>query len=80
MIELFILSIFVILNFIILRIKIDKRRFTDTFVDLAVMLFLTYLFNGTYKGMIVAMVSGFIFSVYLYFYPVSLKDYLKWKF
>jgi len=78
MIELFVLSIFVILNFIILRIKIDKRRFADTIVDLSVMLFLTFLFNGTYKGMIVAMVSGFVFSVYLYFYPISLKDYIKW--
>ena len=79
MIEIFILSIFVILNFIILRIKIDKKRFADTIVDLSVMLFLTFLFSGTYKGMIVAMISGFVFSVYLYFYPISLKDYFKWN-
>jgi hypothetical protein len=78
MIELFILSIFVILNFIILRIKIDKKRFTDSIVDISVMLFLAFIFNGTYKGMIVAMVSGFVFSIYLYFYPISLKDYFKW--
>lgn len=77
MLELFILSIFVILNFIILRIKIDNKRYMDTVVDLSVMLFLTFLFNGTYKGMIVAMVSGFIFSVYLYYYPISLKNYFK---
>ena len=70
--EIILIAIAVVSNFIFLKYKWEKARFLDFFTDVAVLLTLSYLFAGTATGMIIALVSGMIMSVYLWFYPPNL--------
>lgn len=60
-------------NFLILKIKAEQNRWADLAFDIVVLSILSYLFAGTLGGLTVAMVSSFVVSVYLYFFPPDLK-------
>ena len=72
--ELIILSIIVVSNFILLKFKWEKARFLDFFTDVFVLLSLSYMFAGTASGMIIALTAGMMMSVYLWFYPPHLLN------
>ena len=72
--ELIILSIIVVSNFILLKWKFENGRLADLFTDLVVLISLSWMFAGTMGGMIIALTSGFIMSVYLYFYPPTFSN------
>lgn len=67
--EFLILGVVSALNFIIIKTKLDKKRFEDAGFDFLLMGTLAYLFAGSYAGMVVAMVSSLVISIYLYFSP-----------
>jgi hypothetical protein len=52
-------------NLLIIKVKLEKKRFADAFFDLALMCVLAFLFAGTYGGMVVAMVGSLAVSLYL---------------
>lgn len=60
-------------NVLILKIKAEKNGWADLFFDITVLIFLSFLFSGTLGGLTIAMVSSFVVSVYLYFYPPNIK-------
>jgi len=60
-------------NVLILKIKAEKNRWADLFFDVTVLLFLSFLFSKTLGGLTIAMISSFVVSVYLYFYPPKIK-------
>ena len=72
--ELIILSIVVVSNFILLKWKLENGRLADLFTDLVVLLSLSYMFSGTMGGMIIALTAGFIMSIYLWVYPPDFSN------
>ena len=72
--EIILIAIAVVSNFIFLKYKWEKARFLDFFTDVAVLLTLSYLFAGTATGMIIALVSGMMMSIYLWFWPPHLLN------
>jgi len=67
--ELIIIGIVTAANFLILKIKAEQNRWADLAFDITVLSILSFLFSGTLGGLTIAMVSSFVVSVYLYFYP-----------
>jgi len=71
--DLLIIGIVTAANFIILKIKAEQNRWADLLFDIFVLSVLSFLFSGTLGGLTIAMVSSFVVSVYLYFYPPNIK-------
>ena len=63
------------INFIFLKYKLEKKRYSDFITDIATMLVLGMLFAGTMGGLAIAMLAGFIISVYLWFRPPDTQWY-----
>lgn len=74
MVEILVVGIAIGFNFIILKYKYDKERYGDLFMDVTVMLVLSYLFGGTILGLAAAMVGGMLVSLYLLFVHKEHKD------
>lgn len=70
--ELLLISLSTAFNFGILRWKLSHGRYADTVFDVATLIALSYMFAGTLGGMIVAMCSGALISIYLIFNPIQL--------
>ena len=67
--EFLIIGVATAFNFIVLKIKVEKERYGDAFLDAATLVILSYIFGGSYSGMVVATVASAIISVYLYNSP-----------
>lgn len=70
--EFLIIGIATALNFIIIKAKIDKKRYEDAAFDASMLALLAFLFSGSYGGLVVAMVSSLAISGYLYLSPPKL--------
>ena len=71
--ELIIIGLVTAANFLILKIKAEQNRWADLAFDVTVLFILSYLFTGTLGGLTVAMISSFVVSAFLYFYPPKIK-------
>jgi len=71
--ELIIIGLVTAANFLILKVKAEKRRWADLIFDITVLFILSFLFSGTLGGLTIAMVSSFAVSIYLYFYPPNIR-------
>jgi len=76
MLSLIVIGIVTAANFLILKVKAEQNRWADLIFDIIVLSLLSFLFAGTIKGLIIAMISSFIVSVYLYFYPPKIDKML----
>jgi hypothetical protein len=56
-------------NFAFLKLKLDSNRFLDLATDLFIIVLLSFLFAGTMGGLAIAMIGGFLISIYLWFSP-----------
>lgn len=56
-------------NLIVIKMKLERKRYEDGFFDLALMMVLAYMFSGSYGGTVVAMVASFAISLYLFISP-----------
>jgi len=63
--EYLLLGVITAFNFIVLKYKFEKKRYSDLAIDVSVLLFLSWLFKGTITGLIVAMIAGTIISLFL---------------
>lgn len=77
--ELLILGVVAAVNMLIIKFKIEKARYEDAALDVFIMVVLTYLFSGTYSGMIVAMVASLFVSIVLFVSPPKFTKILKEK-
>jgi hypothetical protein len=66
--ELAIVSVAVFLNFGLLLWKWNNDRHGDLIVDVCVLIALSYLFEGSQGGMVIALCAGAMMSVFLLFY------------
>lgn len=67
-------------NFIIIKIKLEKKRYEDAIFDLGLMAVLALLFSGSYAGMVVAMVASLSISFYLLASPPKFTAALRERF
>lgn len=64
-----IIGIAVFFNFAIIKIKIEKKRLEDAAFDAAFLALISFLFAGSFGGLVVATCSSMLMSIYLYFFP-----------
>lgn len=73
--ELLIISVAVFLNFALLKWKLEHERYTDLFVDISVLVALSFLFGGSMGGMIIAMCGGAMMSIFLLVSPPKFTQF-----
>ena len=64
LIELAIIGILVALNFIIIKIKFDRKRYEDGVFDVVLLLIIMALFGGSYAGLVVGTVASMFISLF----------------
>ena len=65
----------VLFNFIILRIKWNRRKYADVSVDVAMLFLLNVVFGSSILGVVSATFGSVLISLYLIWYPLKLfKD------
>lgn len=63
--ELLLIGLVAAFNMLIIKYKLERKRFADAILDLFLMVVLGWLFKGTYAGMVVAMVASMSISLFL---------------
>jgi len=63
--------------FLILKYKFEKGRYADVLLDIAIMSALTYMFHGTFTGMVVAVGASVLVSLYLLVFPPKFLSFLN---
>jgi len=71
-VEALVIGIATAFNFIIIKWKLEHKRFADAGLDIFIILVLSVIFSGTLGGMIVAMVASAFVSLYLLVSPPKL--------
>ena len=67
--EIILIAISTAFNFVIIMHKMRHERVFDGVIDFIAMVILGSVFGGTLGGMTIAMISGALISVYLWFQP-----------
>lgn len=72
------------MNVLIIKWKAEKKRYEDAAFDAALLILLSWVFSGSYGGLVVATISSAIISLYLIasppkFFLGNLKDILSDK-
>lgn len=62
--ELFILGVVVAVNFLIIKMKLDKKRWEDAIFDVIIFLVIMALFSGSYAGLVVGSIASLVVSLY----------------
>ncbi len=70
------------MNILIIKWKAEKKRYEDAIFDAAILVLLSWVFSGSYGGLVVATISSAIISLYLIasppkFFIGSLKGILS---
>ncbi len=56
-------------NILILKIKIEKERYSDALLDGLIFIALGFAFMGTITGLQIAVIASSLVSLYLWFFP-----------
>ncbi len=67
--EILLIGIVTALNLIFIKFKFDRSRWEDGFLDLMLLMILSFIFGGSYAGLVVATITSLIISIYLFFSP-----------
>ena len=67
--EFLILGLVVAVNFIIVKLKLDRKRWEDALFDVGILLVIMALFSGSYAGLIVGSVASLFISIYFFASP-----------
>jgi len=67
--EFLILGLVVAVNFIIVKMKLDRKRWEDAVFDVLTLLVVMALFSGSYAGLIVGSVASLFISLYFFASP-----------
>ena len=63
----------------VIKYKVEKERYLDAILDLFTLSILSFIFMGTYDGLVVSTIASAIISVYLYFVPPKIPERVtKW--
>lgn len=75
--EYLIIGIAVAFNMLVIKYKFEKGRFADAILDFSLLTVLSFLFMGSYAGLVVSTVASAIISIYLYFVPPKMPTALS---
>jgi len=53
------------MNFILIKWKVEKNRYEDAALDVAILVVFVSVFSGSMGGTVIASISSFIVSIYL---------------
>lgn len=67
--EFLVLGLVVAVNFIVVKMKLDRKRWEDAIFDVLTMLTVMALFSGSYAGLIVGSVASLFISLYFFASP-----------
>jgi hypothetical protein len=70
--EVIVIGIVTAFNFIVIKKKLERKRFADAGLDLLALVLLSMMFGGTVSGMVVAMIASLLISIYLLTNPPNL--------
>lgn len=60
------------LNIMFVKMKLNRARYEDAALDVAILLGLAFIFSGSFGGLVVATVTSLVISIYLFFSPPTL--------
>ena len=69
-----IIGIAVAFNCLVIKYKFEKQRWADGTLDLFLLVVLSFLFMGSFGGLVVSTIASALISVYLYFYLPKLPQ------
>ena len=62
-------------NMLVIKVKFERARWADGSLDLFLLALLSFLFMGSYAGLVVSTIASAIISVYLYIFPPKLPAF-----
>ena len=62
-------------NFIVIIRKYRLKRYFDSILDTTILAIICVLFSGTFSALVVGTLASMFVSFYLYFNPVTLKEF-----
>lgn len=74
-----IIGIAVAFNILIIKVKFERGRFADVTLDFGTLVLLSWLFSGSYGGLVVTTLASVVISFYLLRYPPRLPDALRFE-
>ena len=75
--EFIIIGIAVAFNFLVIKVKFERKRYADGILDLALLTIISFLFAGSFGGLVVATVASALISIFLFVFPPKLPDMSK---
>ena len=73
-IMLLIVGVAVAINILIIKVKLESKRVADALLDGTVLVALSFVFGGSFNGLITATVASSIVSLYLWKNPPKLTN------
>ena len=77
--EFLIIALATAFNLIVIKWKLEKKRYEDAILDGMTLLALASVFGGTMGGMIIATITSFVISLYLLISPPKFTTSVKTK-
>lgn len=71
-----ILGLAVSFNFIVILKKWRMKRYFDSFLDTSILTIICFLFCGTYSALVTGTIASMFVSIWLYFNPVTMKQFV----
>lgn len=71
-----VLGLAVSFNFIVILKKWRMRRYFDSLLDTSILTIICFLFCGTYSALVTGTIASMFVSIWLYFNPVALKQFV----
>jgi len=75
--EFIIIGLAVAFNFLVIKVKFERKRYADGILDLALLTIISFLFAGSFGGLVVATVASALISIFLFVFPPKLPDMSK---
>ena len=75
--EFIIIGLAVSFNFLVIKVKFERNRYSDAILDLSLLAVISFMFAGSFGGLVVATVASFVISLFLLFFPPKLPALFK---
>ena len=73
--EFLVIGIAVAFNCLVIKYKFEKQRWADGTLDLFLLVVLSFIFMGSFGGLVVSTIASALISVYLYIFPPKLPAF-----
>ena len=73
--DLFVIGLSIAFNCLVIKYKFEKGRWADGTLDFFLLVVLSFLFMGSYAGLVVSTIASAIISIYLFVFPPKLPKF-----